>query len=182
MANPEHVPDMDGFDRLTVVLYRTGLSIGVTGVALLAVAPLLPVEAPKLYPVVLLGAQLAALCMHLYDKRIRWLIAASAHLGAWLVLTGLFADLPLVRDAGLGFGFVTLSGFALKEQFCFKVPLLRATPLLLAASLVPLALWPVPWAASVLLGLTTVPLYVLTAAKWRMPLHFDIGDKSAYQV
>ena len=181
MANPEHIPQMDGLDRLTVVLYRSGLSLGALGVALLALAPVLPVQTAALYPLVLFGAQLAALCMHLYDKRVRWFISASAHLGAWLVLTGLFAGLPLVRDAGLGFGFVTLSGFALKEQFCFRVPLLRAVPLFLALGLIPLVL-DIPWAASALFGLATLPLTVLCAAKWRMPLHFDIGDKSAYQI
>lgn len=181
MANPEHVPELDGFDRLTVVLYRSGLAIGTVGVGLLALAPWISLDIAAPYALTLLGVQLAAACMHLYDKRIRWIIGASAHLGAWLVVAGLFAELSLVRDAGLGFGFVTLSAFALKERFCFRIPLLRAVPLFLAAGLVPLVL-SIPLGTTILFGLATLPLGVLCVAKWRMPLHFDVGDKSAYQI
>lgn len=74
----------------------------------------------------------------------------------------------------LGAALATLSGLAFKEQFCFAIPGIRLLPLLL-----PL-LWLLEWtrvalASGLLLGL-------LSLAKWRMPLHFDIGDRGRYQL
>ena len=180
MADPQHVPVLDGFDRLTVRLYRGGLAVATLGVLGLAVDTARG-GGPRLAVAVLVGVLLAVGNMHLYDKRIRWVIAASAHVGAVLVgLAGFAAD-AVVGWAGAGFLFVALSAFALKERFCFRVPGLRAVPAFLAASLVPAVLG-VPLAAAALLGVAAVPLAVLTVAKMRMPLHFDIGNKAHYQV
>lgn len=181
MANPEHIPELDGFDRLTVTLYRSGLSLASVGVGLVAVFAALGQRTTFGQVVVLAGVLLAIADMHLYDKRVRWVIAGSGHLGAALLFAGAALQVSLVQLAGLGFVFVALSGFALKERFCFRIPGLRAVPLGLAAGLVPLVGdWPLP--VAVIYGLTALPLCVLCVAKWRMPLHFDIGDKSRYQI
>jgi uncharacterized integral membrane protein len=177
MANPEHVPDLDGFDRATVSMYRLGVvaaPVALGGLAWLAL------RGHDTFPghVAVLGATaLAVANLHLYDKRIRWVIGASAWVGAALVATG--GHWP--GHAGLGFLFVALSAIALKERFCFRIPGLRLVPLLLAASLIPLLLGQGAVAA-LLLAPATLLYAALAIAKLRMPLHFDVGDKSRYQV
>lgn len=181
MANPEHVPDLDGFDRLTVRLYRSGLCIAAVGVALLAGLSALQLPTGPAQMVVLAGVLLSVADMHLYDKRVRWVIGTSGQLGAVGLAVGATFGVELLQLAGLGFVFVALSGFALKERFCFKIPGLRAVPLGLAAGLVPLVFhW--PWGAAGLYAVASLPLLVLCVAKWRMPLHFDVGNKAAYQI
>ena len=183
MADPEIEEDLDGLDKLTVSLYRAGLAVSAVGVALGAVGEVVGWER-DVWPVTAAGVALSVLDMHLYDKRIRWIIAAAGVLG--LVLLAAEGSVPeaarhVVHTAGLGFLFVSLSGFALKEQFCFKIPFLRAVPLLLAGAVLPLlAGW--SWTAAALLVPAAVLIGVLAAAKLRQPLHYDIGDKSSYQI
>ena len=86
-----------------------------------------------------------------------------------------------VSTAGMGFVFVALSGFALKEQFCFRIPGLRLVPLFLAAATF-LHLSPQPWTAGPPMIIAGGVLGWLSIAKIRQPLHFDIGDKSSYQI
>lgn len=183
MANPEHVPTLDGHDRLTVALYRAGLVVAWAGVGAVATGSLTGWEV--LGPVgvagVLAGVLLAAVHLHLYDKRVRWVVQGAAGLGAWAVGTGSLLGLALLGHAGLGFLYVAVSGFALKERFCFRVPGLGAVPWLLAGSLAP-RVFDLPVLEGALLGLACVPLGVLLVAKARQPLHFDIGDRSRYQV
>lgn len=194
MANPEHVPDLDGLDRLTVALYRSGLALSALAIAGLAAsyglrAALLPPPwwvGPLL--MVLAGTAIAvsAANLHLYDKRIRWLLQVAAPLG--LAVQAVALALPdtwwiawPAQTAGLGLGFVTLSGLALKERFCFRIFGLRAVPLFLALGLVPILIdWPL--AAPFTLGPAALVLLWLAGAKWTQPLHFDIGDRSAYQL
>lgn len=180
MADPDHVPELDAFDRFTVRAYRTGLGVATLGVTALGIEVL--VRGTHLASVVvLLGSLLAAADLHLYDKRIRWLIGAFAHLGSFgLVLVGL-SGAPILHWAALGCLFVVLSALALKERFCFRVPGLRAVPALLALSLVP-AVFGAPSLQAALLLAAAVPLALLTVAKLRMPVHFDIGNKAHYQV
>lgn len=187
MADPHHIEELDGLDRLTVRLYRSGIALSAVGLLLAAAvygAGQDEAWGRATWTLVLAGAALCIADMHLYAKHIRWVIGASGWLGAVLVFGADAATEPLqpwVRFAGVGFVFVSLSGFALKEQFCFRIPLLRAVPLLLAASLVPL-LAGIGWAAAALLGVAGLVYGALAVAKMRMPLHFDVGDKSKYQV
>jgi uncharacterized integral membrane protein len=179
MADPHHVALLDGYDRGSVRAYRAGLGGAAVGLGALTAASAghAPLEVARWLVVV--GAALSLANVHLYDKRIRAVIVGAGWTGAVLLLAPV--PWPLVHLAGLGFVFVALSGFALKEQFCFRIPFLRAVPLLLATSLVPLAIGPMPLATA-LLGAATAALGLLAVAKLRMPLHFDIGDKSRYQV
>lgn len=194
MADPQHVPELDGFDELTVRLYRAGLllaAVGVSGVGALYLAtPFLPgVDvsglAKLLWLVTVYGVAAAVLHVHLYDKRIRWVIRAAAWLGVVLMLAAAtWADPMLVRwtwHAGLGFVFIALSGFALKEQYCFRLPMMRLVPVLLAVSLIPL-LAQAQLVAGAMLTVAGLLLFVLAVQKMRMPLHYDVGDKSKYQV
>ena len=119
--------------------------------------------------------------MHLYDKQIRWFIGMTGWFGAVLLFTSGGPDAPWLYTAGLGFLFVSLSAYALKEQFCFRIPGLRLVPLLLAGALIPL-LSGHPAIAGALLLTAGLIYTALIVAKWRMPLHFDVGDKSKYQL
>ncbi len=181
MADPQHVPTLDGLDRFTVRLYRTGLVIASAGVLYAGVRAALTtvVDLPDLMPVILVGVMLCVANVHLYDKLFRWIFGALGITGAvlWAV-----ADLHmLVGLAGFGFIFAALSAFALKEQFCFRVPGMRLVPLMLAASLIGFGLGNAIVVAGLLLP-AGVLLCILAIAKLRMPLHFDVGDKSHYQI
>ena len=186
VADPHHREALDSFDRLTVRLYRTGLSLGALSLIGAGCVFGLGADSATAHGVVwggvALGAALASTSMHLYAKRIRWVIATSTTLGLVVMgLAGGAAGHPVVFHAGLGLVFVAYSAWALKEQFCFRIPGLRLVPLFLAASLVPLLVGP-SVAAGVLLALAGLVMAWLSLAKWRMPLTHDIGDKSAYQV
>jgi len=184
MADPQHIPELDGFDRMTVGLYRLGLVVSVLGVGGLAGALVRSAPAGPWQLLTFVGVALTVPNLHLYAKHVRWVIHVAAWTGA--VLTALVPMLHSeaahwVGHAGLGFLFVVLSALALKERFCFRLPGLRLVPLFLAGSLVPMVLR-IPHVAGWMLVPAAVLLLILAIAKLRMPLHFDVGDKSRYQV
>ena len=190
MANPEHIPELDSFDELTVKLYRSGLSIAAFALAWAGVLQLLIAinaldsNTPwvhRAWILCLIGTAGAITNMHLYDKRIRWFIGISGWIGAALLAGSGGIESRWFYTAGLGFLFVSLSAYALKEQFCFRIPGLRLVPLLLATSLIPL-LTGHPAIAGLLLLCSGLIYTALVIAKWRMPLHFDVGNKSQYQL
>lgn len=194
MADPDHIPVLDGFDRMTVVLYRLGIALAAVG--LLTVAVLYGVRLALIFLPWWTGAlawagvgaavALSAANLHLYVKTVRWVLAGAAPLGLVLQVAALsmpdnWAGAWVLQVAGLGFVFVTLSGIALKERFCFRIPGLRLVPVLLAGGLVPVLIdWPA--GVSVAYGLAGVVVAWLAVAKWTQPLGFDVGDKSRYQV
>ena len=178
MANPEIESELDGIDRLTVCLYRLGLSLA----AMLLVwrgVDLLIGRAHLSQPVWLATLAVACgacgLCLHIYDKRIRFILQGLGWGGVMLNACG--APDTLVLGAALA----TLSGLAFKEQFCFAIPGIRLVPLLLPL-LWGLELIRLEWAAALLALTSGLLLCLLCLAKWRMPLHFDIGDKERYQI
>lgn len=189
MADPQHVPTLDGFDRTTVRLYRLGLTTVTFGLLCMGVGGVVVADETRDAVIVVgrlivtIGAALALADLHLYDRRVRWAVGALGWTG--VVLQIVASALPaaaahVVLHAGLGFVFAAISGLALKERFCFRVPGLNLVPLLLAASLVPLlAGWSAP--AGLLLGAAGGILAMLVTVKLRQPLGHDIGDKSKYQ-
>lgn len=178
MANPEVESELDGIDRLSVCLYRLGLSLTALlllcrGVGLLGG----PVSlSPAVWLTMLVVASgLCGFCLHIYDKRIRFLLQGLAWGGLMLAACG--APAILVLGAALA----TLCGLAFKEQFCFAIPGIRLLPLLLP--LLWLLEWtPFAWATALVALVSGLLLGLLSLAKWRMPLHFDIGDRGRYQL
>jgi len=81
----------------------------------------------------------------------------------------------------LGFVFAAMSGIALKEQFCFRIPFLRLVPLILAPSLIPVLLHNDTIAGAMHIAGGAL-FAVLAGAKAAQPLHFDIGDKRHYLI
>jgi uncharacterized integral membrane protein len=181
LADPHHVEPLDGFDRLTVGAYRAGIVAAGLAVAGLAVAQARGADDGPMRIALLLGLALVGAHLHLYDRVIRWQMVASGWLGAVLLYAGAVLSNGVIADAGLGFAFVTLSGVALKERYCFKLPLVNGVPLALGLSLLPLRLG-LGTLSAVLLGIGAALLLLLAAAKLRMPMHYDIGDRSKYQV
>jgi uncharacterized integral membrane protein len=76
---------------------------------------------------------------------------------------------------------VTLSGLAFKESFCFSIPGLKLVPLALAVSWFALVVDLPVYAGSILFPAACL-YFFMALRKAQMPLHFDIGDKSAYQI
>lgn len=192
MADPHHVEQLDDFDASTVRIYRAGLALAAVGVFMaggvqLAGALDRPLGTGWMglaWILTTYGTAASIVNMHLYDKRIRSIVHTAGWLGILLLFTATLlvpSAARWVHHAGLGFTFVALSAFALKEQFCFRVPLLKGVPLLLAGSLLPLLFGPAWLAAALLLGAGGI-LGALAVVKQRMPLHYDIGDKSRYQI
>ena len=191
MADPQFEEKLDGLDRLTVRLYRLGLALA--GGTLLASGgmALFGGEGLGLLPLMALACALIASSMHIYDKQIRWFLMGSTWsalmlypaISQWLPHTSLFVGVQ-------GLLFVTLSGIALKEQYCFKILALKWVPGLLVGSIFSLGIaefWPETlgwfnWLYGAT-GLAAGGLYsIMAVAKWRQPLHFDIGEKAKYQI
>jgi len=180
MADPHIVEPLSTFDRATVRMYRAGLTL--QAVALVASA--LFADASWLWWGYAGAVMLSAWTMHLYARGVRFVLHGVVWVGLWLLASPMALSPEVaywVHRAGLGLLFVATSGWALKERHCFRVPGMRAVPLLLAGSL-----WPIFWRQGEPDPLFLVPsgimLLVLSVAKWRMPLHYDIGDKRAYEV
>ncbi|KGQ71284.1 membrane protein [Chelonobacter oris] len=168
MADPHIRSPMDFWDYLTVILYRSGFVVAVPAVGLL---PYYPDWATK---GVLLAAVLCASSLHIYLKHFRLLL----QLATWVAAVCFVFGQPLL---GLGAAFFTLGGLCYKEYFCFRVFALNLQPLFFAVFWFTLAFQAtVP--AQVLSAIIALLMLVLSIKKWLMPLHFDIGDKSKYQV
>ncbi|AGB11935.1 DUF2301 domain-containing membrane protein [Vibrio parahaemolyticus] len=183
MANTEHQETLDFLDKLSVCLYRAGISV--FAIALLGLAALesqwldgMDGRYRAVFAVFTIAGAMSASNIHVYSKSVRTIISWSGWIGAILMV----CDPELNRVwLALGFIFVTFSGIALKESFCFKVLGLKLVPTLLVVTT--FALWfeqsTIVAISALLAGLI---MAYLSIAKWRMPLHFDIGIKANYEV
>ncbi|TNH02967.1 hypothetical protein FHQ26_10815 [Testudinibacter sp. TR-2022] len=168
MADPHIQSPMDFWDYLTVILYRCGFVLAVPSVALL------PYHFDWATKGVLLAAVLCAASLHIYLKHFRLLLQFAT----WAAAVCFVLDWQWL---GLGAAFFTLGGLCFKEYFCFRVFGLNLQPLFLALLWLSLVMQ-ATLAAQILSGIATLLLLILSIQKWRMPLHFDIGDKTKYQI
>lgn len=193
MADPDHQPELDDFDRLTVQLYRAGIVLVAFGLLCASVALVLIARGGPdagLRPLhhawwfVDVGVGLAIANLHLYDKRFRWLFGMLAWGGVLFQLMAVLQP-PLIGAwifaFGLGLVFACASAIALKEQLCFRIPGLRLVPAALALS-VPVLLAQASLVAAPLVGLAGALFALLAIAKLRMPYGHDVGDRSRYQL
>lgn len=160
---------MDGLDKLSVTLYRLGFTLAAP-----ATAALPWLEFPLTSQLLLICAALCASSLHIYLKSVRLLLQCATWVGLICALVGF----PLI---GLGGAFITLGGLCFKEQFCFKVPGLQLQPIFLAGLWFSLA-FNLAMASQLLSAVAALLFFVTSIAKWRMPLHFDIGDKTKYEI
>lgn len=169
MADPHIQCELDALDKLTVLLYRSALTASAAIMSIVAWEPEFATIA------LVIAALLATTTVHIYDKRFRWLILGSALFATIWQLLGLWQPLAL------GAALFAFSALAIKEYFCFQIKALLLTPLALAGF----------WFCtvfdqsqiSIAFSMSGAILLAVAAfSKWRMPLHFDIGDKSRYQI
>ncbi|MCI5149251.1 MAG: hypothetical protein D3916_07680 [Candidatus Electrothrix sp. MAN1_4] len=188
MAHPKHTPNMTSLDNMTVALYRTGLTIAAVTSLVYSIERILGIQILGVFylPVFAAGIALASANIHLYDSRFRWFFPFVGWIG-FVILTfaytlkGATPFASTLADLSLGFFYVGAGMFALKESFCFRIIGLPLVPFFLCASIF-----------NRLLGFSSAEVYFLLPAgclmtwlciaKWRMPLHFDIGDKSLYSL
>lgn len=187
-------------DRISVALYRSGIALAtlaVVAAAFMAVAgPVLPGRltvngaATALLLLLYIAVGLSVFFIHLYVGKFHRLLK-RLYYAALLALLLLFVlgmghifsvligrpygPLLLLPLAGC-LGFVTA-----KEAFCFKLTEGYILALLMPAYLFVVALGALTTAgASYGLVLIAALLVVFSLRKVFMPLHYDIGDKSAY--
>lgn len=164
-ADPHIIPEMDFLDRATVIAYRTGLCLaGPSTFALIWGEQRL----------VFIAAMLCASCLHIYYKAFRLVLQLSTWSGLLLAALGF----PML---GVAACWITLGGLCFKENFCFRIPGVRFQPFVLAA------LWfGIVFQSEItvkILASIAMLLFLITGiAKCRMPLHYDVGDRSKYQI
>ncbi|MGC6408589.1 DUF2301 domain-containing membrane protein [Bisgaard Taxon 45] len=168
MADPHIQSPMDGWDYLTVILYRSGFVLA--GIMTL----LLPYKADIAHLGLLIAATLCASSLHIYMKAFRLIL----QMATWVALS---CQVLGFESLALGGALVTLGGLCYKEYFCFRVFLLHLQPLFVAV------LWCVlllnnPVVIQIMSLIVAILFLILSVKKWQMPLHFDIGDKTKYQV
>ncbi|OLQ71196.1 hypothetical protein BIT28_03245 [Photobacterium proteolyticum] len=169
MADPHIQSELDSLDKLTVILYRCALT------AAAAILLIISWKTELAIPAIVITALIAASTVHIYDKRFRWLIIGSGMFAAiWLIL-------DIWSPLALGAALFTFSALAIKEYFCFQIKILTLTPLALAGYWF-CFVFGLPQISLIFSLVGAVLLAIATIAKWRMPLHYDIGDKSRYQV
>ncbi len=169
MADPHIKSPMDRLDHLTVILYRLGFTLAFPVIILLPWKLNFPMEG-----LVFLCAAMCASSLHVYMKSFRLLLQFATWVGLLCAAFGF----PMI---GIGGAFITLGGLCFKEYFCFKVPGLPFQPLILAALWFCMA-FDVDIAAKILAAISGCLFLITSIYKWRMPRHFDIGDKTKYDI
>ncbi|RDF04963.1 DUF2301 domain-containing membrane protein [Haemophilus parahaemolyticus] len=166
MADPHIKSPMDFWDYLTVIIYRSGFVLATLAIFLL------PYQSEIAIRGLLIAGTMLASSLHLYLKQFRLIFQFAA----WIGLLCFIFNLPMIA---LGAMLLVIGGLSYKEYFCFRIFGLNAQPIFVAI------LWFVFEQAllvrifSIIIGIL---LLILSIQKWRMPLHFDIGDKTKYQV
>ncbi|MGX2970373.1 DUF2301 domain-containing membrane protein [Ursidibacter sp. B-7004-1] len=168
MADPHIQSPMDFWDYLTVILYRLGFCIATT---MIGGIPFYPEIAQ--YGLLVAGTMLAS-SLHLYLKSIR----LTFQFVIWL---GLLCQIFGFRELALGAVFTVIAGLCYKEYFCFRIIGLNFQPILLPLLWLSL-LFNWQELSHILALICSLLLLLLSIQKWRMPLHFDIGDKQKYQI
>ena len=169
MADPHIQSKMDFFDHLTVIVYRLGFTLAIPVIALLPWQLNFPIEKS-----LFISAVMCASSLHIYMKSFRLLLQFATWIGIIFFIFGF----PLI---GIGGAFVTLGGLCFKESFCFKVPGLQLQPVILAILWFCMA-FEFSLAAKIVAAISALLFMITCIYKWRMPRHFDIGDKTKYEI
>lgn len=167
MADPHIQSPLDFFDYLTVIIYRSGFVVATVMLFLLPYY-----TETSLLGLLVAGVMLAS-SLHLYAKSFRLLFQFTA----WLGLLCYIFHFPILA---LGAMLLIIGGLSYKEYFCFRVFGLNFQPLFIAVLWIAIVL---DWQlfVQILSLICGILLLILSIQKWRMPFHFDIGDKTKYQ-
>lgn len=167
MADPHIQSPLDFFDYLTVIIYRSGFVVATVMLFLLPYY-----TETSLLGLLVAGVMLAS-SLHLYAKSFRLLFQFTA----WIGLLFYIFHFPILA---LGAMLLIIGGLSYKEYFCFRVFGLNFQPLFIAVLWIAIVL---DWQlfVQILSLICGILLLILSIQKWRMPFHFDIGDKTKYQ-
>ncbi len=180
MADPKHIEILDTFDRRSILAYRTGLILSAVSLGLIALQLSMHHDARRPIALLVFAVVLSVGNMHLYDKRVRWIISWLGW-GSLLALSIVdLAPRPL-GTLGLGLSLAALSALVLKEWFCFRIPLVRWTPAVLFVGVLANH-WSHDLLTAVCFGLGALGVAAVAVAKTRMPLTHDMGDRAHYQI
>lgn len=168
MADPHIKSPMDFWDYTTVCLYRTAFILAAIFTALLPYYPHVAQIG------ILTAAAFSASSLHIYLKNIRLLLQFSN----WIALLCAILGFP---EVALGGALVTLGGLAFKEYFCFRIFTLNFQPMFMAFIWFSFILQ-INLLLQIFTAISGLLFLILAIQKWRMPLHFDIGDKGKYQI
>lgn len=168
MADPHIKSPMDFWDYLTVIIYRSGFVL--SAIMLL----LLPIRFSLAQMGLLIAGTMLASSLHLYLKNFRYLFQ-------FVMWIGLLCQVFGLEMLALGTSLLVIGGLCYKEYFCFRVWGLNFQPILLAVLWLTVVLQ-ISWIFVPLAILCGILTLFLSIQKWRMLLHFDIGDKGKYQV
>ncbi|UJF18329.1 DUF2301 domain-containing membrane protein [Vibrio sp. SS-MA-C1-2] len=175
MADPHIKSQLDFIDLITVIFYRLAL-ISAGG------ALILSYWMPDLSAIILIvSVVFSSRCLHIYNKFFRWLLDGAGIFATVLWISGLMPHLAI------GAALFVYSGLAFKEYFCFRLKILLLIPIALIGywffSAINFSAIPNQIMVSTAFSIIGGGLLILCGIyKFKMPLHYDIGDKTAYQV
>lgn len=190
---------IDDADRQEVALYRGGLTVAATALALSTVLGLaLPLDASPVGRIEdflafggAAGLGVSLYCIHIYVTPIKRFIQALWGVGVVSALILAFKqDMPVVQQVvsnpvtvwGVGPLFAAVTGVAFKEGMCYGKPeagaLFFVTPILLLGHLTG---WVPESGQKGLLVLFTLLFSIFAARKYTQPIKDDLGDKSVFE-
>jgi uncharacterized integral membrane protein len=182
MADPHIEETLDIWDKVSISIYRSGIII--SGLAFLALAAqqlYYPLWFKQVVVFVALGAVLQASSLHIYMKSFRTVLVGTTWIGLWLLTLSFTLNGLWVTYFALGGLFVTQGGLAFKESFCFSLKILKIIPLFIASIWFLIVFKQPEIAAAGLILVSGLYLY-MGWKKVNMPLHFDLGDRTKYEV
>ena len=175
-------------DRLSVVLYRTGLTTAAIAFGLGTLLALLGTNQPSLFPVLDLlfvvfcaALGLSLWTIHIYLKPLHlalqlfWGLGCATALSIFLtqsqpLMTSLYPPFAL-ELVGVGFVFVSLTGLFVKEAFCFNRP--QAKALIVLVPILLLGHW---------LGALSIPIEKGLLGAWAIVFLWFVLDKDMQSI
>ncbi|WP_166371701.1 DUF2301 domain-containing membrane protein [Psychromonas sp. SA13A] len=168
-------------DKVSIISYRAGMIFFTISLLIIALQQLY-------YPVwykhglvwIAFSVFLMAANLHIYDKNIRYILVTSAWLGVWLVSLSFISSGQVATHLSLGALLICCAGVSYKESFCFSLMIVKINPLLLCVFYYGVVFSKPIIAATFAIVSALISAY-MAYKKLRMPLHYDLGDRSKYQ-
>ncbi len=182
MADPHIKEKLDLWDKISISVYRTGIVL--SGFALIALAAqqlFYPYWFKHIVLFLALGSIFQAATLHIYMKSVRTVLVATTWIGIWLLTLSFTVANIWIAYFALGGFFVTHAGLAFKESFCFSLFILKLIPIILVVTWFLIVFSHSEIASACLLLVGGLYLY-MGWKKINMPLHFDLGDRTKYEI